>query len=291
MLLKQSTARNVVIFAVDAVDNVTGKSGLTLTVTASKNGAAFASISPTQTDLGNGFYNLALTTDHTDTLGDLIIAATGAAAIIQPISRQVISALPGESASEITAIKAKTDNLPSDPADASVVAGRLDTVDISLSAIAGYLDTEISAIKAKTDNLPTDPADQSALAALIGTPAGASVAADIAAVKVDSAAIKLKTDTIPTSPGSAVVKRNTELPNFAFPMVDSDGAPLTGLTVTAQRLIDGGAFAACANAVVEISAGIYKITLAAADLNGTVIALKFSATGAKTLNATLITEP
>lgn len=59
---------------------------------------------------------------------------------------------------KVDAIKAKTDNLPSDPADASVIAGRFDTVDASLTAIAGYVDTEVAAIKAKTDLIPASPA-------------------------------------------------------------------------------------------------------------------------------------
>lgn len=51
----------------------------------------------------------------------------------------------------LDAIKERSDNLPDDPADASVIAGLLST-------IAGYLDTEIAAIKVKTDNLPGSPA-------------------------------------------------------------------------------------------------------------------------------------
>lgn len=54
---------------------------------------------------------------------------------------------------EIAAIKAKTDNLPSDPADASDIASAFSTVNSTLTTIAGYLDTEIAAIKAKTDGL------------------------------------------------------------------------------------------------------------------------------------------
>lgn len=54
---------------------------------------------------------------------------------------------------EVAAIKAKTDNLPSDPADASDISGSFSTVNSTLSTIAGYLDTEIAAIKAKTDSL------------------------------------------------------------------------------------------------------------------------------------------
>lgn len=80
------------------------------------------------------------------------------------------------------AIKAKTDNLPSDPADASVIAGRFDTLDTNLatvdtvvdavledtgttlpatlSTIAQYIDTEVGAIKAKTDSLTFTVAGQ-----------------------------------------------------------------------------------------------------------------------------------
>jgi hypothetical protein len=77
---KQSTAKNVMVLMVGAADHVTGLAGLTLTVTASKDGAAFASISPTVTDRGNGWYALALTASHTDTLGDLALHVTGVAA-------------------------------------------------------------------------------------------------------------------------------------------------------------------------------------------------------------------
>lgn len=94
-------------------------------------------------------------------------------------------------AADIAAIQAKTTNLPSDPADASVIAGRFDTLDTAVSPISsintnvgtiltdtglikGYLDTEIAAIKAKTDNLPSDPADASDIAALL-SPIGTRV--------------------------------------------------------------------------------------------------------------------
>lgn len=59
---------------------------------------------------------------------------------------------------EVGAIKAKTDNLPSDPADASDIASSFSTVNSTLATIAAYIDTEVAAIKAKTDNLPAAPA-------------------------------------------------------------------------------------------------------------------------------------
>jgi hypothetical protein len=78
--LKQSTARNLMVFLVDSSDGKTGKTGLTLTITASKDGGAFASISPTVTERGSGWYNLALTAGHTDTLGDFACHITGSGA-------------------------------------------------------------------------------------------------------------------------------------------------------------------------------------------------------------------
>lgn len=63
---------------------------------------------------------------------------------------------------EIAAIKAKTDNLPSDPADASDVAAAFTIVNNTLSVLSSkidtvddFLDTEIAAIKTTTDRLET----------------------------------------------------------------------------------------------------------------------------------------
>ena len=87
----------------------------------------------------------------------------------------------------IDAIKAKTDNLPVDPADASDIAAahallateakqdiidtnvddiEADTNEIQISlADGGFTDLLIDAIKERTDNLPDDPADASDIAA------------------------------------------------------------------------------------------------------------------------------
>lgn len=61
-------------------DHITGATGLTLTVNASKAGSAFAIITPVVTEIGSGRYAIALTTTHTNTLGalDLLVTATGA---------------------------------------------------------------------------------------------------------------------------------------------------------------------------------------------------------------------
>ncbi len=87
---------------------------------------------------------------------------------------------------QVALVKAKTDALPSDPADASDIAAAFASVASTLSTIAGYLDTEITAIKAKTDGLPSDPADQSAVEAAI-TAAQSALAAAIAALSIPTA--------------------------------------------------------------------------------------------------------
>lgn len=113
------------------------------------------------------------------------------------------------------------------------------------------------------------------------------VAAILAAVDTEVGAIKTKTDNLP-----AAVKKNTALANFMFKMVlTSDHVSVgTGLAVTATRSLDGAAFAACANAVTEISAGWYKISLAATDLNADTVALKFTAATADQRDIMIVTQ-
>lgn len=58
----------------------------------------------------------------------------------------------------VALVKAKTDNLPSDPADASVIVAAFAATDSAVATLTAYVDTEVAAIKAKTDNLPASPA-------------------------------------------------------------------------------------------------------------------------------------
>ncbi len=81
------------------------------------------------------------------------------------------------------------------------------------------------------------------------------------------------------------------LNDFEFAMVDSAGVPRTGLSVVPQRSIDGAAFGSCSNAVAEVGSGVYKIDLSSGDLNGTVITLRFTATGAQDRLITVVMIP
>jgi hypothetical protein len=102
---------------------------------------------------------------------------------------------------EVAAIKAKTDNLPSDPADASDIAASFVTVNNTLATIAGYIDTEVAAIKAKTDNLPVDPADASDIAASFVT-VNNTLSAISGYIDTEVASIKAKTDNLPALPAA-----------------------------------------------------------------------------------------
>ncbi len=114
----------------------------------------------------------------TDAIGAAELAADAVTEIQSGLATaSALSTVAGYVDTEVAAIKAKTDNLPSDPADASDVAAAFSTVNSTLSTIAGYIDTEVAAIKAKTDNLPSDPADQSAVEAAITAAIGTGGAA------------------------------------------------------------------------------------------------------------------
>ena len=76
--------------------------------------------------------------------------------------------------------------------------------------------------------------------------------------------------------------KNAAFSDFEFLMIDSadDVSGKTGLTVTGQRSIDGGAFAGVSGTIAEVANGIYQFDSLAADTNGDVITWKFSASGA-----------
>jgi hypothetical protein len=124
---------------------------------------------------------------------------------------------------EIAAIKAKTDNLPTDPADASDIAASFSSVTTTLSTIAGYLDTEIAAIKAKTDNLPTDPADASDIAASFTT-ISSTLTTMAAYIDTEVAAIKAKTDKL-TFDADNALDANVQKINDVTLLGDGDAVP------------------------------------------------------------------
>jgi hypothetical protein len=104
---------------------------------------------------GAGLTNINLPNQTMDIIGNITGNLSGS-----------VGSVTGLTAADVGAIKLKTDNLPSDPADASVIAGRFDTVDTSiadlptnaeLTTALGTADdavlAQVALVKAKTDSL------------------------------------------------------------------------------------------------------------------------------------------
>lgn len=93
MQIQQSnvTYANVPIFMGNASNATQGLAGLTLTVTVSKQGGAFAAGGGTVTDRGNGVYIYTPTAGNLDTLGLLTLRATGTGAIDFLTERQIVA--------------------------------------------------------------------------------------------------------------------------------------------------------------------------------------------------------
>jgi hypothetical protein len=79
MKITQSTTQNRSFLMVLSSDHITGATGLTPTVTLSKNGASFAAANGTVEEIGEGWYYIALTTVDTNTPGIIAyhVTATG----------------------------------------------------------------------------------------------------------------------------------------------------------------------------------------------------------------------
>src|SRR5512139_1698062 len=185
-ILKQSTTYTRMFMMIDSSDHITGKTGLTVTVTLSKAGAAFAAAGATITEVSSGWYKAALTTTDTNTLGDLSYHCTATGADSTDFVDQVSAALIDDVAAyidtEVAAIKAKTDQLTftvANQVDSNVLDWKSSTapamtgdayarlgapagasVSADIATVASYVDTEVAAIKAKTDQLTFTTANQ-----------------------------------------------------------------------------------------------------------------------------------
>lgn len=72
-----STTTRIPFLLVDATDDETAETGIAPTVQISKNGGAFANVTNTVVEVGNGWYYVVLTTAETNTDGFLAVRAFG----------------------------------------------------------------------------------------------------------------------------------------------------------------------------------------------------------------------
>lgn len=126
----------------------------------------------------------------------------------------------------------------------------------------------VTLVATTTTNTDMRGTDSAATASALAT-----VDSNVDAILVDTGT------TLPALIDDLAVKKNTAFSNFEFLMVlTSDHVtPAIGLTVTAQRSIDGAAFASVSGAIAEVSNGIYQFDALAADTNGDLITWRFSA--------------
>jgi hypothetical protein len=186
------------------------------------NSGGYASGGGTLSHLGNGFWKYTFTQAETNynawgfqfthasgvNIGGTIVATAADptdatafglsridAAVSTRASQTSVDTVDDFLDTEIAAIKAKTDNLPSDPADASDIAASFSTVNTKLDTIDDFLDTEVAAIKTKTDNLPANTATE-----LTSISTKIDTVDDF--LDTEIAAIKTKTDALPANTAS-----------------------------------------------------------------------------------------
>lgn len=297
--LKQSTASQEIPlgYFVDSTDGNTEKTALTIANTDIKIWKSGATTlanknSGGATHISNGVYYTVLDATDTDTLGPLVVFVHVAGALAVRVECCVLAANVYDS------FVAASDKLQVDTVEVSgtsQTAGDIigDTNDIQArlpaALVAGRMDSSVGAMAN----------DVLTAAAIAADAIGASELAADAVTEIVNAVWAAASRTLTAfgfnvtlATSQLFIKKNTALNAFEFLMRQSADhiSPATGLTITAERSIDGAAFAACANAVTEVGNGIYKIDLAAADLNGTVITLKFTAVNADTRYITIITQ-
>lgn len=148
-MYKRAVAATAVCKAVDAVDGVSAKTGLTVTGKISKDGAAFATLATPVTEIGLGWYLVTLTgTEMTAESVALDLSAVGA----------LIAGIPIHTENDYTVTRAGY--LDAALSSRLASAGYTAPDNATITAIASYVDTEVAAIKAKTDQLVFTVANQ-----------------------------------------------------------------------------------------------------------------------------------
>lgn len=274
-----STAFNRVFYA--------GATGLAFTAILSKNGTGFVPAAGSVSPIAGGWYNLALTATDTNTVGPLAIILTAGATILN-ISDQVYTptatpppaTIPPENQGQLIPVGTAFNR-----AFFAGATGLAFTAFLSKNGgpFAGATGT-VTEIGNGWYNLAYTAADTNTLGTLAVMLTSTSVTVDFSD---QVTALPINSPTAPTA-----IQRNTAVAAVPFPMY-SPGPPsalLPGLAVSGQRSLDGGAFVTLAGPITEIGNGWYSTPLTAAETNGAMIALRFSAAGAQDTLITIATQ-
>lgn len=85
------TTHPIMVLMIDSSDHVSPKTGLTLTVTRSKNGSAYASWSGSTAEIANGVYKLTAASGDVDTAGELWVHVTASGADPVDLGRVIVA--------------------------------------------------------------------------------------------------------------------------------------------------------------------------------------------------------
>ena len=120
---QSSTAFPLCFLLILSSDHITGATGVTPTVTLSKNGGAFASPAGAVTEIGNGWYKVAGNATDTSTLGPILLHATGTGTDPSDMMFPVVAVNPQSAAYGLSL--AKTTNITgfNDIAATTIVSG------------------------------------------------------------------------------------------------------------------------------------------------------------------------
>lgn len=90
MQIAQHSTPTILFLLVSTTDDRTALLGATPAVQLSKNGGAFAAAAGSVSEVGLGFYKVALTSGETDTVGALVVVATAVGADVWRSLEQVV---------------------------------------------------------------------------------------------------------------------------------------------------------------------------------------------------------
>jgi len=304
--LRESTAINMRIGPfLDATDGVTEEVGLTPATRIAKHGASFVA-GPSGVHDEDGWYSVSFTTSHTNTQGSLVLKSQDPATHL-PVWHEfmVIPATTYDSLidesdrlrTDVTQWLGTTVSTPTvagvPEVDVTHMEGGTQTVtDLKDFADAGYDPATnkvqgVVLVDTTTANTDVRGTDSAALA---------SVCTEARLAELDGANLPADVAAVPTANENAAAigpQQNQAFSDLEFLMVlSSDGqTPATGLTVTGERSLNGGAFAAVTGTIAEVSDGIYQIDASAADMNAAIVTLRFSSATALDTFITIKTTP
>lgn len=138
----------------------------------------------------SGNYDLLIGSGVTSVVGFLRTTVTASGALqTETFMNEVVAKLESDTYAVAAAVQAKTDNLPTDPADESLLEAAITAATSPLATAAA-----VALVKAKTDNLPSDPADQSLIIAAIDA-LDFDVSVDLTPVMLSIAGVSTKIGT------------------------------------------------------------------------------------------------